>query len=255
MTAGPDQDRPVALITGAARRIGRATARAFARAGCDIVITYRTSAVEAADAKAELESLGARVRLERLDLADLDATIAAGARLAGDLDRLDYLIHNASIYRATALDELTADEILTHYTVNAAGPLLLTAQLAPLLRASRAPGGGAVVCMCDIHAMGRPRTGFAAYAMSKAALAEMVRSLARDLAPDVRVTGVAPGVVAWPESGYESDREAQQAYLSRVPLGRSGTPDDAAATIRWLAMEATYVTGVVLPLDGGRRLA
>jgi pteridine reductase len=109
--------------------------------------------------------------------------------------------------------------------------------------------------MCDIHAMGRPRKGFAPYSMSKAALAEMVRSLARELAPEVRVTGVAPGVVAWPEEGFESDPAAQAAYLRRVPLGRSGTPQEAAEAVRWLAMDATYVTGLVLPLDGGRRLA
>lgn len=139
--------------------------------------------------------------------------------------------------------------------VNALAPLLLTKHLAPLLTRSAMPGGGCVVCMCDIHAMGRPRTDFAAYSMSKAALAEMVRSLARDLAPGARAVGVAPGVVEWPDEGHESDEDSQQAYLKRVPLERAGTPEDAAEMIRWLALEATYVTGQVIPLDGGRSLA
>ena len=95
---------------------------------------------------------------------------------------------------------------------------------------------------------------FVAYAMSKAALAEMVRSLARELAPRVRVNGVAPGVAAWPESGRESDVEAQQAYLKKVPLARAGTPEECAEVVRWLALEATYLTGEIVRFDGGRNM-
>jgi pteridine reductase len=109
--------------------------------------------------------------------------------------------------------------------------------------------------MCDMHALGRPRKGFAAYSMSKAALIEMVRCLARDLAPRVRVNGVAPGVVAFPESGYESTPDLQAKYLSRVPLDRSGTPEDAAEAVRWLALDARYTTGEIVRVDGGRWLA
>jgi pteridine reductase len=109
--------------------------------------------------------------------------------------------------------------------------------------------------MVDMHALGRPRMGMSAYAMSKAALVEMVRSLARELAPAVRVNGVAPGVVAWPESGYEADRAMQQRYLERVPMKRAGTPEDAAGAVRWLALEAPYVTGEIIRVDGGRWLA
>jgi pteridine reductase len=115
-------------------------------------------------------------------------------------------------------------------------------------------GGGSIVAMCDIHAMGRPRKEYLAYSMSKAALAEMVQTLARELAPRVRVNGVAPGVVVFAESGADADPAMQKAYLSRVPLGRSGTPEDAARAVRWLAMEATYVTGEIVRLDGGRWL-
>jgi pteridine reductase len=115
-----------------------------------------------------------------------------------------------------------------------------------------------MVAMCDIHALGEhglPRSHeYLAYAMSKAALAEMVRSLARELAPRVRVNAVAPGVAAWPESGRESDKAAQQAYLSKVPLARAGTPEECAEVVRWLALEATYLTGEIIRFDGGRNM-
>ena len=253
--------RPVALITGGARRVGRAIAFALARAGCDVIITFRGSDREARTLLEEVRPLGARGACERLDLSDLVAVRGFAAGFARSHARLDVLVHNASVYEPSPLEslartpgpgEVSADEMLT---VNAVAPLVLTAGLAGLLRSSVLPGGGAVVAMCDIHAMGRPRRDHAAYSMSKAALAEMVRSLARDLAPGVRVNGVAPGVVAWPEAGAEADPAMQERYLSRVPLGRAGTPEDAAEAVRWLALEARYTTGQVVRVDGGRWLA
>jgi pteridine reductase len=243
------------MVTGGARRVGLATARALAGAGFDLVLTYRQSYDQARTAAEELESHGAGTRLDSIDLDDLAAVEALGARLAEELPRLDVLVHNASVYRPTPLAEATAEELLREYRVNAAAPLLLTKHLAPRLARSDLRGGGAVVCMCDMHAMGRPRREFAAYSMSKASLIEMVRTLARELAPRVRVNGVAPGVVAFPESGSESDPEMQRKYLARVPLERSGTPEDAAEVVRWLACDATYVTGEIVRVDGGRWLA
>jgi pteridine reductase len=247
-------DRPCALVSGGARRVGLAIARAFEARGFDLVLTYNRSEEEARAAAAELGRDGASVRLERLDLDDLSAVESAGARLAASLPRLDVLVHNASVYGPSPLAMLSAEEVMKYYRVHAAGPLLLTRALALLLEASPQTGGGAVVAMLDLHATGRPRKGFSAYSMSKAALAEMVRSLARDLAPRVRVNGVAPGVVAWPEKGVEADEGAQRAYLARVPLARAGAPEEAAEVVRWLAMDATYVTGQVLRVDGGRSL-
>lgn len=246
-------ERPVALITGGAKRVGRAITHALARAGCDVVVTYRTSRDEARTIAGEASP--ASVRLIELDLADLDAVERAGGELASSLGRLDILVHNASIYGPRPIVEMDAGHLLEMYRVNAAAPLLLTKRLAPLLERSSLPGGGSIVAMCDMHAMGRPRRHMAAYSMSKAALVEMVRTLARELAPRVRVNGVAPGVVAFPDSGFESDPQMQQAYLSRVPLGRSGTPDDAAEAVRWLAMDAHYVTGEIVRVDGGRWLS
>jgi pteridine reductase len=245
-----DGAQPIAIVTGGAKRVGRAICDELSRAGCAVALTYNTSEDEARRAARDLNG-----RAVQLDLNNPDDVSRVGAALAAELPRVDILVHNASVYDKTELDTLIADDAMRHYRVNALGPALLTAALAPKLRASTLPNGGAVIAMCDIHAMGRPRKDFLGYSMSKAALAEMVRTLARDLAPTVRVNGVAPGVVAWPEEGYESDAAAQEAYLKRVPLRRAGTPDDAARTVRWLALDAGYITGEIVRLDGGRWLA
>ncbi len=250
--------RPVAVVTGGTKRVGAAIVRALTVAGCDVVITYRTPPDPATPAGAPTHAASVH-----LDLADLAAVERVGTQLAADLPRVDVLIHNASIYHPTPLATLTAEDAQAFYHINALAPLLLSRALAPRLAASTLTGpdgqpiGGAIVSLCDIHAMGeggQPRRDFSAYAMSKAALLEMTMSLARDLAPHVRVNAVAPGVVAFPKSGPESDPAMQARYLSRVPLGRAGTPDDAAAAVRWLALEAGYCTGQVVRVDGGRSI-
>lgn len=247
-------DAPLALITGAAKRVGRAIALELARRGCNILIHSNTSAGDAATLDAEIRTRGRRTAHWSLDLSDLHTVDRAASDLARSLPRLDILVHNASIYGKTPLDAVTPAEFARYAAVNAGAPLILTRHLAPLLARSPLPGGGSIVAMLDIHAMGLPRRDFTAYAMSKAALHEMVRSLARDLAPRTRVNGIAPGVVAWPEQGYESDADAQAAYLARIPLDRAGTPADAAGAVAWLALEATYITGQTIRLDGGRSL-
>lgn len=247
-------DAPLALVTGAAKRVGRAIALELARAGCDVIIHFNGSAVDAAAVRAEVHALGRHAELWPLDLSELAGVERAAAELAGELPGLDVLVHNASIYAPSPLVSVSASDVTRHHAVNAAAPLLLSRAFAPLLERSSLDGGGSIVAMLDIHAMGLPRKDFVAYAMSKAALHEMVRSLARDLAPRVRVNAVAPGVVAWPDEGYESDHEAQQAYLKRVPLARSGTPEDAAEAVRWLGLEAKYITGQTIRVDGGRSL-
>ena len=249
-----DSDRPVVLVTGGAKRVGRAICEAFAEAGCDVLLTYRKSEEEADATVAELRKRGVSAGAFRVDLGELDELDRWAANLAKHLPRLDVLVHNASIYEPSPVDESVVLEAMRHYRINALAPLLLTARLAPMLSKSVMPGGGSVVCMTDMHALGRPRRGFTAYTMSKAALTEMVQSLARDLAPTVRVNGVAPGVVAWPEEGIDSEPAEQRGYMKRIPLGRAGTPEDAANAVRWLALEATYVTGEIVRVDGGRWL-
>lgn len=250
-----DGRAPVALITGGARRVGAAIAEALANAGFDLLLTRRNSG-EQADALAErLRASGRTVAVRHLDLNHPGLVAAAAEAYAEALPRLDVVVHNAARYGPTPLESLDADAAAAMYRVNALSPLMLTARLAPLLRRSPLPGGGAVVCIGDIHAMGRPRRDHAAYAMSKAAVVELVRSLARDLAPDVRVNGVAPGVVLWPDAGPEADEALQQRYAARVPLQRVGTPTELAEAVRWLALEARFVTGEFIRLDGGRALA
>lgn len=247
--------RPIALVTGGALRVGRATCLALAHAGCDVTLTYRASAAEADLLVKELAALGASADAFALDLNDLNAAESFGRSFVSSGRGLDVLVHNASIYEPTPLQSLNIADAERHMRVNALAPLFLTRELAPMLARSTRPGGGSIVCMCDIHAGERPRKDFAAYAMSKAALEQMVRLLALELAPRIRVNGVAPGVVAFPDSGPESEPAMHARYLKRVPLARSGTPEDAAEAVRWLALDAAYTTGEVLRVDGGRWLA
>jgi len=247
--------RPIALVTGGARRVGAAIAHALAAAGCDVLITYNRSERDALRTTASLRRLGVAAGAMPLDVSDERDVDAATQALREHLPRLDILVHNASRYEAAPLGKIDADTMLADYRVHAIGPLLLTQGLAALLRKSVLPRGGAVIALADMHVLGRPRKGLASYAMSKAALVEMVRTLARELAPRIRINAVAPGVVEWPTDGPESSAKMQQAYLSRVPMGRAGTPAEAAEVVRWLALDAGYVTGEVVRVDGGRWLA
>ncbi len=246
--------RPVVLITGAAKRVGRAVALRMAHAGCDVFFTYHQSGDDAESLARELSALGSTGSFYQVDLADPAALEEFARDIAGALTKLDVLVHNASVYSVSPLSDLAVEDVLRQFHVNAAAPLVLTARLAPLLIQSDLPGGGAVIAFTDIHAMGRPRKDFSAYSMSKAAVTEMIYSLARDLGPEVRINGVAPGVVAWPDEGAEADPAAQRKYVRRIPLARPGTPEDAAEVVRWLAFDATYLTGEIIRVDGGRWL-
>jgi pteridine reductase len=252
----PNPNRPAVLVTGGTKRVGLAIAHAFAREGFHVIVTYNAaSAKDVTEALAGIRALGGSAGGERLDLDDLAGVESFGREMARAIPRLDVLIHNASIYEATPLRDLDPDDALRHYRVNALAPLVLSRSLSALLERSPLPGGGAIVAMADMHVLGRPRRDLAAYSMSKAALVEMVRTLARELAPRIRVNAVAPGVVAFPEKGAEADPAMQEAYLKRVPLQRSGTPEDAAEVVRWLALQARYTTGEIIRVDGGRWLA
>jgi pteridine reductase len=256
MNTALDGERPIALVTGASKRVGRAIACEFARRGFDIVAHSRLPHAECgAGVDAELAHLGARVLHAACDFDEVDLVEAWAADLARRVPRVDVVVHSASTYEATPFNSITGDDALRHFRVNALAPLVISRQLAPRLLQSSIHGGGAIVAIADMHAMGRPRKGFAAYSMSKAALIEMVRSLSRDLAPGVRVNAIAPGVVAFPGDGPESCPEFQEEYLRRVPLARAGTPTDAAKAVAWLALDAAYITGEVVRLDGGRWLA
>jgi pteridine reductase len=236
-----------AIVTGAARRVGRAVALELARAGWDLVLTCRTRRAEADRVAAECAAASATVA--ELDLDDLGAVGRFGADAASR--GVDALVLNASSYERTPFGAIAAPVAERELRVNAIAPLILSQSLAPALAASRLSGGGAIVAFGDIHAAGRPRRAFAPYLMSKAALHAMVEALAVELAPAVRVNAILPGVVAWPDDAPASERES---YEARIPLGRPGTPEDAARLARSIIEDMPYVTGSLIRLDGGRWL-
>jgi len=221
--------------------------------GCDLALGYNTSS----DACEETAAACRDAAPGEIVLDVMQVSLESEASIRSTADRLaetgiDGLVHNASRYVKTPIDSLDVEEILLQYRINALAPLLLTSLLAGPLGRSSLPGGGSVVCLGDIHAMGRPRGEYAGYLASKGALERVIESLAIELAPDVRVNGVAPGVVAWAEGEFtESMREA---YVARIPMGRSGTLEEAARTVCWLLLDASYVNGTIIPLDGGRHL-
>jgi pteridine reductase len=247
---------PLAIVTGAARRVGRAVAIELARAGFDVVLTWRTRRAEAdataTDAVAAARAAGrADVRADpiHLDLSSDDSVAAFVARFQGRA--LDVLVLSASSYARTPFGAITAATAAEEWRVNAQSPLLLAQGLRGPLEASTLPGGSSIVAFTDIHAHGHPRRAYAPYLMSKAALAAMVECLAVEMAPRVRVNAIAPGVIAWPDDA-PSDERAR--YEARIPLARPGTPEDAAQLVRAITLDMPYVTGTTIRLDGGRAL-
>lgn len=239
---------PVALITGAAHRLGHAIAQRLHAAGYDVALHYRSARPELETLVAGLEAArpGSTLCLqaELADVARLPTLVAATVERFG---RLDALINNASSYFATPVGEATADDWERLFASNARAPFFLAQAAAPQLRAAR----GAIVNMTDIYAR-HPRRDHALYCMAKAALEAATRSLALDLAPEVRVNSVAPGAILWGEGAGDDDPARQASMLARTPLARTGTPDEIAGTVLWLLRDATYLTGESLRVDGGR---
>ncbi len=242
------EPRPAALVTGSARRIGAAIARRLHAAGFDLALHYRDSAGEAQALAAELESARAgSVVLLQADLAQFDRLPELVAKAVGRFGRLDALVNNASAFYPTPFGATTPAQWDELFAINARAPFFLAQAAAPHL----ASANGAIVNIADIYAE-RPLRGHAVYAMGKAALLQMTRALALELAPQVRVNAVSPGAILSPENG--KDPEAQSALLARTPLGRIGTPGEIAEAVRWLLQDARYCTGQVLRVDGGRML-
>ena len=243
------EPRPVVLVTGAARRVGAAIARRLHAAGFDVALHRRASAAEMAALAAELEA--ARPRSTAMLAGDLGDD-AVPARLVAEtlarFGRLDALVNNASGFFPTPLGSTTPAQFDELFAANARAPFFLAQAAAPALRAAR----GAIVNLADIHGE-RPLRDHAPYCMAKAALIMLTRALALELAPDVRVNAVAPGAILWPEQ--EKPDAAKDAVLARVPLRRTGEPDDVAEAVRWLLQDARYTTGEVLHVDGGRSVA
>jgi len=240
--------RPVALITGAARRLGAAIARHLHGAGYDLALHYRGSAVEMRALAAELDaSRAGSVLTLQADLAEFDRIPELVAQAIGRFGRLDALVNNASGFAPTPIGATTPAQWEALFAANARAPFFLAQAAAPHLAAAR----GAIVNLADIYAE-RPLRGHTVYCMAKAALVMATKSLALELAPDVRVNAIAPGAILWAE--HDSSDAKKSALLARTPLARTGTPEEVAEAVRWLLQDATYSTGQVVRLDGGRLL-
>jgi len=237
-----------ALITGAAKRIGAQIARTLHEAGCDIIIHYRSSESAAKNLCKELND--ERPNSAYCLQADLDETDKLGNvidQAAKFWGRLDLLVNNASSFYPTPLGTITTENWDDLFNSNLKAPLFLSQAAIPYLRLT----SGSIVNMVDVHAY-RPMRKHAVYCAAKAGLAMLTQALAKDLGPEIRVNGVAPGAILWPENDINNDKK--NIILERTALKRPGDPEDVAKTILFLARDADYITGQVIPVDGGRSL-
>jgi pteridine reductase len=243
-----DSPRSATLITGAARRLGAAIARRLHAEGHNLALHYRSSATDMHALAAELEARRPDSTLVlQADLAEFDRLPELVAATVGRFGRLDVLVNNASGFSPTPIGTATPEQWQALFDANARAPFFLAQAAAPHLRAS----GGAIVNLVDIYAE-RPLRDHAVYCMSKAALVMATRSLALELAPEVRVNAVAPGAILWADDGTDDHRK--EAMLARTPLRRTGTPEEIADAVHWLATRAAFTTGEVIRVDGGRVL-
>jgi len=238
--------RKTALVTGAAARIGAATITALHGRGCDVLLHYNSSREPA---QRLVDELNAK-RSESAALAQADLSAPAGVaslaeQVSARFSRLDVLVNNASRFYPTAAGETQAWQWDDLINSNLRGPYFLVQALLGELRTA----GGSVINILDVHA-DRPMKGHAVYCISKAGLAMMTRALAQELGPSIRVNGVAPGAILWPEN--EPDSAEKQSILGRTALGRLGDPSDIASAVVYFALDAPYVTGQILAVDGGR---
>ena len=240
----------VVLITGGAKRVGAATCRRLHSAGANLMLHYRVSAGEARLLQAELnhqrKDSVALIQADLLDIAKLPAMVEQTVQSFG---RLDALVNNASSFFQTPVGEITAAAWEDLIGTNLRAPLFLSQAAAPALKKSL----GAIVNITDIHAE-RPLKNYVVYSVAKAGLVGLTRSLARELAPEIRVNAVAPGPILWPDD-ETFDELSRQRIISHTPLKREGTPEDIAKAVHFLLAEATYVTGETINVDGGRHVA
>lgn len=242
-----DLNGRVALITGGAKRVGRSIALRLAKSGAHVAIHYRGSVAEAEQTAAECRSNGQRATLHQADLAHLAAPAALVAEVLQAHGRLDILINNASVFEPMTIDSFDAAEWEQTMRTNCTAAMSLVHSAQGALRARR----GRVINLCDASTS-RPWPGYLAYIVSKGAMDTLTRVLARALAPDVNVVGIAPGVAEWPEDYPQEKRER---ITRGIPLRRAGTPEDIAAAVHFVLSEGDYITGAILNVDGGRSVA
>ena len=243
---GMNESDRVALVTGASRRIGAEIVRGLHAAGYRVLLHYHRSEEAARQLAGALNA--ARPDSVLALRADLDDTAALDELVRRAIDawgHLDALVNNASTFYPTPLGTVTESQWDALLGSNLKAPFFLCQAAAPHLARRQ----GAIVNLVDIYAE-RPLKGYPAYSIAKAGLAALTRSLAVELAPDVRVNGVAPGAILWPEQADGGQTQAD--ILARIPLARSGSPADIAGAVRFLLEEAPYITGQIIAVDGGR---
>jgi len=248
LTSSPSLQGRVALITGAARRVGAVIAEIPHQQGMNLVLHYRSS-------DAEAEALCERLNRQRPDSAitlacelhDTARLPSLAARASAQWGRLDALINNASSFYPTPLGTITEQHWDDLLGSNLKAPLFLSQAVAGALREAN----GCIVNITDIHAQ-RPLKSYPVYSIAKAGLVMLTRSLARELGPEIRVNAVAPGAIMWPER--EMDEIVKQRIISRTALKRQGQPADVARAVLFLIRDADYISGEVIAVDGGRLL-
>lgn len=243
-------NQKVVLITGAGKRVGAVIARTLHAQNMRIVIHYRSSAAPAKqlcdELNAERANSAAILSADLLNTSQLAELVDAAANIWG---RLDVLINNASTFYPTPVGEITESHWHDLMGTNLKAPLFLIQAAAPLLKKY----SGNIVNIIDIHGW-QPLSNHPVYCAAKAGLLMLTKAMAKDLGPEVRVNAVAPGPVLWAEEGIELDPKMQEKLINRTILKREGSPEDVAKAVRFLVNEATYVTGQVIAVDGGRSL-
>jgi pteridine reductase len=239
---------PVALVTGGAQRIGAAIVRTLHKAGYNMVVHCHRSQDAASAVCAELNMLRTDSAISlQADLLNLDAIAMLAEQSVSAWGRLDALVNNASAFYPTPVAHVSGlqwDELMGS---NARAPFFLSQAVASALSQQ----SGAIVNIADVYAE-KPLRQHTVYCMAKAANVMLTKSMAKELAPQVRVNGIAPGAILWPEQGGAVQADKQQALLQAVPMGRTGTPDDIAQAVLFLLRDAPYITGQIIAVDGGR---
>jgi pteridine reductase len=246
----PTQTRAI-LVTGGAKRIGATISRTLHAAGADIIIHCNTSRADADKLAVEFNAARAKsAAVVQGNLAASNALKGLVDQAASQFGRLDGLVNNASVFYATPVGTINEDHWIDLMGTNLLAPLFLSQAAVPYLTNTQ----GAIVNLIDIHAE-RPLKDYVVYTAAKAGLAGLTRSLALELGPAIRVNGVSPGAILWPDAGNDYPPAERERILQQVPLKRVGGPDDIAGAVKYLLLDAPYVTGQILAVDGGREIA
>ena len=238
------------LITGAARRIGACIAETLHQRGCDVFLHYHSSGGAVEELAKKLNAMRPQSAITvQANLGEAEDIDYLAGQVKAHTGQLDLLVNNASRFFPTGVGNTSIEQWDDLMDSNLRGPYFLTQALIPELVSA----GGSVVNLLDVHAV-KPMPGHAVYCMAKAGLQMMTLALAKELGPKIRVNGVAPGAILWPENENENDPGHQQGILEKVVMGRAGRPEDIASAVAYLGLDAPYVTGQVLAVDGGRSL-